>query len=130
MTESIAAPAHVVALRFSGRPDPEDSEVVHAALEATAAVHDDVALYVEIGWVHGLTAEQFVDDFRDGLARLPRHPRLLRIAVVTGSYERRSVVRAETARDIAPEVLAFPVGSGSAAMEWASEGGTPRVYVA
>ena len=130
MTESIAAPPHVVAFRFSGEPDPRASETVLTALDAAAQQHDDVALYVEIGWGHGLTPKGFAESIRLGLARLGAQTRVRRLAIVSGDYQHRTVARQARAVASGVQVEAFPTGSRAAALDWAAEGGTPRAYVA
>ena len=127
---TIPSPPHVVAFRFSGPPEPTAGEAIYAALDAATREHAEVALYVEIGWVYGLTPEDFVAGVRRGLARLGAESRVRRIAVVSGDYGRRTLVRREATDAEGLQVEVFPVGVRAMALEWAAVGGTPRTYVA
>ena len=130
MTEPLPSPPHVVAVRISGVTGDADTEAVLSAIDEATGRHEHVALYAEVGWIRGVSPGQFVEDVREGLVEIARRARVERVAVVVGSYERRSVVRSEGVRAGGVRVAVFPPAARSAALDWAAEGGTPRVYVA
>ena len=122
MVEILDAPApHVVAVRVEG-PGSEtdaDADAIRDALDAAAAGGPSAAgLYVEVGWIWGDTREQFAETLRDRLGRLAARDDVRRVAFVSGSYPRRSILRDEAAPLDGVEVRVFPAAARSAALSW------------
>ncbi|MEM7788056.1 MAG: STAS/SEC14 domain-containing protein [Bacteroidota bacterium] len=117
MVEILDAPDGVVAVRIDGPAAESDAnaDAVRAALDRAA---DARGLFVEVGWILGDTREEFAALIRERFARLGARGDVERVAFVSGSYPRRSLLRdaAEPLDDV--EVLVFPAAARSAALDW------------
>lgn len=114
MVEVLEAPPHVVALRIEGSARDAAADV-DATLDAAGAV---AGVYVEVGWVWGVTESEFADRVREGFGRLAERPSVRRMAFVAGSYPRRSALRTAAARVDDIQIQVFPAAARAAALAW------------
>ena len=123
MLEVLAPPApNVVAIRVDG--SAADANADRAALLATIDAvrdHSPLGLYVEMGWIWGDTEREFADRLRRGFAELAARNDVERIAFVSGSYTRRTLLRDIGEPVEGVEISVFPAAARNAAMEWVSE---------
>lgn len=124
MIEILEAPDGVVAVRIDGHASESNAnaEAVREALDGA----DARGLYVEVGWVWGDTREEFADLLRERVTRLGARGDVERVAFVTGSYPRRSVLRDVAVPIDDVEVLVFPAAARSAALDWVAGADAPE----
>lgn len=129
MVEILDTPApNVVAVRIEG-PGSEteaDADAIRDALDAASGSGPSAeGLYVEVGWIWGDTREQFAGTLRERLGRLAARDDVRRVAFVSGSYPRRTILRDEAAPLDGVEVRVFPAAARAAALGWVA-GGAPE----
>ena len=120
MLEVLAPPApNVVAIRVDG--SAADANADRAALLATIDAvrdHSPLGLYVEMGWIWGDTEREFADRLRRGFAELAAREDVARVAFVSGSYTRRTLLRDIGEPVEGVDVCVFPAAARNAAVEW------------
>lgn len=120
MLELLPSPApNTVAVRVDGSAaDAEaDGEALRAALDA-ARENAPLGLYVEMGWIWGDTEREFADRVRRGFAELAARRDVERVAFVSGSYPRRTLLRDIGEPVEGVEVCVFPAAARNAAFDW------------
>ncbi|GAB5534471.1 MAG: hypothetical protein Rubg2KO_07200 [Rubricoccaceae bacterium] len=121
MVEPLDAPDGVIAVRIEG-PAAENDANADAVREALDAAPTEVrGLYIEVGWIWGDTPESFAALLRERFARLARRDDVDRVAFVSGSYPRRTLLRDIGEPVEGVEIGVFPAAARNAAMEWVSE---------
>ena len=120
MLEVLPPPApDVVAVRVDG--SATDAKADRATLLATLdAVHGGgpIGLYVEMGWIWGDTEREFADRLQRGFAELAARRDVARVAFVSGSYARRTLLRDIGEPVEGVDVCVFPAAARNAAVEW------------
>lgn len=120
MIEVLDAPApNVVAIRVDGSAADAaaDGGTLRAALDA-ARTSGPLGLYVEMGWIWGDTEREFADRLRRGFAELAAREDVERVAFVSGSYTRRTLLRDIGEPVEGVEVCVFPAAAKNAAFDW------------
>jgi len=120
MLDLLDPPApNVIAVRVDGSAADatEDGEALRAALDA-ARPKAPLGLYVEMGWIWGDTEREFADRVRRGFAELAARQDVRRVAFVSGSYPRRTLLRDIGEPVEGVEVCVFPAAARKAATEW------------
>lgn len=123
MLDLLDSPApNVVAVRVNGSAADAtaDGEILRAALDA-ARDRGPLGLYVEMGWIWGDTEREFADRLRRGFAELAGRQDVERVAFVSGSYPRRTLLRDIGEPVEGVEVCVFPAAARHAALEWVRE---------
>lgn len=120
MLELLDPPApNIVAVRVDGSAADaaSDGEQLRALLDE-ARPKAPLGLYVEMGWMWGDTEREFADRVRRGFAELAARQDVKRVAFVSGSYPRRTLLRdiGEPVENV--EVCVFPAAARKAATEW------------
>lgn len=114
-------PPHVVAFEIDGTVTAPDLDDLYAAVEKAMDGKGPVHLFGEIHGVGGLTLEALGNNFKRGIALLPRIGRVDRYAVVTDKNWIATMAQFEGAIIPGLDVKTWPVAERAAALEWASE---------
>ncbi|MEO0559535.1 MAG: STAS/SEC14 domain-containing protein [Bacteroidota bacterium] len=120
MLDVLDPPAHnVIAIRVDGSAADAaaDGEALRALLDA-ARPQAPLGLYVEMGWMWGDTEREFADRVRRGFAELAAREDVERVAFVSGSYPRRTLLRDIGEPVDGVEVSVFPAAARNAAIDW------------
>ncbi|MGN6224127.1 STAS/SEC14 domain-containing protein [Pseudoxanthomonas sp.] len=121
MIESIPAPPHVAAFRFSGQLSGEDYDRCIATLEAHLAEYRRIGVFTDLRDMTGLSAEALAKDLRYAVQKLGEYSRFARAAVVTDKQWLGRI--SELAGHLLPatEVRAFEPAEAGQALAWAAE---------
>lgn len=121
MFETLPAPPHVAAFRFSGTLDGEDYDRCIQQVEAKLADHPRIGLLCDLTGFTGLTPAALAKDLRYALTRFGEYRRFARSAIVT---DKHWLGRAsEFAAHFLPhsEIRTFDPGEFDAALAWAAD---------
>ena len=120
MLDILDPPApNIIAIRVDGSAADAtaDGESLRALLDE-ARPKAPLGLYVEMGWMWGDTEQEFADRLRRGFAELAARQDVERVAFVSGSYPRRTLLRDIGEPVEGVEVCVFPAAARKAALEW------------
>jgi hypothetical protein len=121
MIETLPAPDHVAAYRFSGTIDEADFDHVIADVEARLARHTRIGVLADLTGFEGMTVMAGMKDARYGLGKILQWHRFKREAVVTDKGWIETLVA--VANPIIPgvEIRCFKPAVFDAALAWAGE---------
>lgn len=121
MFETLPAPPHVAAFRFSGTLSGEDYDRCVEQIETKLADHPRIGLLCDLTGFTGLTPAALAKDLRYALTRFGEYRRFARGAIVTDKHWLGRV--SELAGHLFPhtDIRAFDPAERDAALAWAAD---------
>lgn len=120
MIETVEAPDHVLAYRYTGILTAEDYDRVIAVLEDKLKRHDKVGVYADMTGFTGLTPEAMAHDLKYSISKLGQLDRYHRAALVTDNPWLEGLTKMASGLVPAIEARVFKPGEADAALAWAS----------
>ncbi len=118
MFESIPAPPHVAAFRFTGTLTGQDYDHVIAEIESRLVEYQRIAVLADLTGLSGMSVEAMGKDFRYALSKLGEYSRFARAAVITDQDWLGKI--SELGGHLLPgtEVRAFASAQAGDALDW------------